>query len=89
MVLNPASVSSSLLVFLSPASPPPQYTGPPPPCNHDALLPILTNLLDVFAALWLYQLLPVGRKLLVCVQGDPMVWAGPGPGPGHQPGERS
>ena len=43
----------------------------------------------VFAALRLYQLLPVGRELLVCVQGDPVAWAGPGPGSGHQPGERS
>ncbi|XP_060057932.1 synaptophysin-like protein 2 isoform X1 [Erinaceus europaeus] len=41
------------------------------------------------AALWLYQLLPVGRELLVCVQGDPMAWAGPGPRPGPQPGEYS
>lgn len=54
-----------------------------------AFLPQLTNSPDVFAALRLHQLLPVGWKLLVCVQGDPVARAGPGPGSGAQPGERS
>lgn len=49
---------------------------------------ILTSCHYVFAALRLHQLLPVGRELLVCVQGDSMAWAETGTGPGPNPRER-
>lgn len=90
MALNSVSISSFPFVFVALCTSPHR---PPPPVLPSRFprcpLPLLTNSPDVFAALRLHQLLPVGRELLVRVQGDPVARAGPGPGPRPRPREHS